>query len=251
MNLNVIGLLGQAGVGKDTIAEMIAPTHPVDLGGFGWTNVRDLLAPTDESSRRALCWHAAQIALADPIKEIARRVFDFSIDQLWGPSTSRNQPDKRYPRSRDGKIDYLTAREALQTLGTEWARDRYADTWIDLGLRRARELLTTQRIRRPDNAHTFAASWIVDRCDLVVISDIRFVNEVRAIREAGGQVWKIERPSSNGTLSGNAAAHRSETEQQEAAAEIDTLVTHRILNDGTIDDLRVLVAGLLHGARAA
>jgi hypothetical protein len=45
----------------------------------------------------------------------------------------------------------------------------------------------------------------------VVISDVRFKNEVDAIFKAGGSVWRIERPGAG--LQGVAAKHVSETEQ--------------------------------------
>lgn len=65
----IIGLLGQANSGKDTVADFLVRDH-----GF------------------------VKVALADPLKRIARDVFDFSDKQLWGSSQFRNEPDKRYPR---------------------------------------------------------------------------------------------------------------------------------------------------------
>ena len=46
----------------------------------------------------------------------------------------------------------------------------------------------------------------------VVFSDVRFINEVDAIRAAGGMVWKIERPEAG--LAGTAGQHASEKEQE-------------------------------------
>jgi len=65
----IIGVAGLAGSGKDTVAD-----HLVEYHGF------------------------VKVALADPLKRICREVFDFSEEQLWGPSEKRNEPDKRYPR---------------------------------------------------------------------------------------------------------------------------------------------------------
>ena len=128
MNGLILGLLGNAGCGKDTVANMI-------------------------------CSHtgATLIALANPLKEICRTVFDFSHEQLCGPSEKRNAPDPRYTRA-DGK--QLTTRYALQKLGTEWGRDCYPDVWIDLGIRNAKKLFL-QPVPAP----------------LVVITDVRFINE--------------------------------------------------------------------------
>lgn len=76
----------------------------------------------------------------------------------------------------------------------------------------------------------------------VVVTDCRFPNEAAAVLEAGGALWKIERPGYTGD------GHASETL-------IDHLPeTLTILNDSTVDDLRrsVLVAleltkGLMRG----
>jgi len=276
--MRIIGLLGNAGVGKDTIAEMLAPVHFVDLDG--WRDIR-------ASKKPALRERAVQIALADPLKETCKRIYDFTLEQLWGPSEKRNAPDKRYPRtwldhvrrSRNGSEDQffpapydvppaqrtppekilcsrcgedisaetcsdcLTPREALQQLGTEWGRRMWPDTWIAFGLRRARRLLEEERIAQPAHALTFKPNYVIERCSLVAISDIRFVNEVKAIRALGGEVWKVVRPSLD--TSGNMYTHASESEQQKAAAEIDELITQTVVNDGTVTDLQAKVESTL------
>jgi len=69
------------------------------------------------------------------------------------------------------ELGYRSMRYAMQTLGTEWGRDLMApDIWIEAAMDRAR---------------------LFSR---VVISDVRFPNEVAAIRSRGGRVFWIERP---------------------------------------------------------
>jgi len=136
----IIGISGLAGTGKDTIADLLVKNH-----GF------------------------AKIALADPLKRICRDVFDFTYDQLWGPSENRNKPDERYQRKhvfesdrayvclccgwdrgrqiRDGRPVpecCLTPRYALQQLGTEWGRNCYDPVWVEYAVRVANELLEDQ-----------------------------------------------------------------------------------------------------------
>jgi hypothetical protein len=282
----IIGLLGNAGCGKDTIAELISPAHLVALDG--WKNVRALIdAATPKRlahvEREPLRARAVQIALADPLKEYALDVYDFSVSQLWGPSDERNTPDRRYPRegvhvfAREDSvfkfappeelpgskckrckieykpeveaakcIDYLTPREALQQLGTEWGRRCYDDTWINYGLRRAQNLLANKRIGRPAEAHTFQASWVIEKTELVVISDIRFVNEVKLLHQIGAEVWKITRPGLK--TNGAVYQHLSESEQKDREAEIAPMVTAEIANDGTFDELRAKVSAALKEA---
>jgi hypothetical protein len=163
---------------------------------------------------------AKQMSFADPLKEFCAHVFDWDRETLWGPSELRNKPDPRYGN--------LTPRHALQTLGTNWGRELYQNVWVDLGIRRAQKFLS-ERPTRP------SASM---RQLCVVFADCRFVNEARAIREAGGQVWRIVRPGAG--LSGVAGAHPSEMEQESLA--MDQLVTTVIVNSGSFEDLRAQVS---------
>src|SRR5689334_14415060 len=131
----IIGLSGLAGSGKDFVANLLVDQH-----------------------------NFVKIALADPLKRICQEVFDFSDEQLWGPSEERNKPDKRYftGKIKDTIVDYedvrillllengfepsheeimnackiyLTPRFALQSLGTEWGRNCYPEVWTDYTLR--------------------------------------------------------------------------------------------------------------------
>jgi hypothetical protein len=67
----IIGITGKAGAGKDTAADVL-----VERFNF------------------------VKVALADPLKRICKDAFDFSDEQLWGPSEKRNEPDTRYLRPR-------------------------------------------------------------------------------------------------------------------------------------------------------
>jgi hypothetical protein len=251
----IIGLCGQAGSGKDAVADAMVRNH-----GF------------------------VKVALADPLKRICREVYDFTDDQLWGPSAARNAPDKRYLRKpasveeqytyagrvtlMDGTIleggtrithrienpdEYLTPRYALQKLGTEWGRDCYPNTWVDLALRTAQALLSEDPIIRP----TYSAQRGLDYTDIdaagrrpgnggrvrgVVISDVRFRNEVDALRASNSRVVRVTRKGAQG-LAGAQGQHVSETEQ---LAIPDALFDSHFLNAGDgLDRLAMATAGLV------
>lgn len=176
----IIGITGHAGAGKDTAADILAT----------WLD-------------------AQKLALADPLKRFCREVYDFTEEQLWGPSAKRNEPDPRYRRV-DGSC--LTPREALQTLGTEWGRRCYEDTWIDLGVRRAQEIAVARH---------------------AIITDVRFPNEFIKIRCAGGLLLRIRRPGCGGAV--GLAGHASEAAQDDIP---DATFDAVILNEGTLGDLQ-------------
>lgn len=223
----IIGVCGQAGSGKDTAADFLVKNH-----GF------------------------VKVAFADPMKRICRDVFDFTDEQLWGPSEHRNAPDMRYERYRAESINeaiardidqqvlglkdrgprFLTPRYALQQLGSEWGRDCFKDAWVQYALRVAKQILSDPYIMYT------AKEGIVERVEQlpqgewersdapkgkiagVVISDVRFRNEVEAIQAAGGKVYRMMRGQG---LEGAAGQHGSETEQ--ASLPLSTF-------DGVIDN---------------
>lgn len=238
----VVGLLGQAGSGKDTVASFILDV----VEGEG-------------------------IALADPMKDFAEAVFRFSHDQLRGASAFRNAADNRYgiydghnppllrlkardrferlakdwligilPSQADFDACYsnllnwfetairqptITPRFVLQTLGTEFGRSVSEDIWIDCGLKRAHQALTEGK-------------W-------AVIKDIRFLNEARKLRQLGCEVWRINRPNLDNKAvdSAGVSGHASESEQK--SPEMDSLVSKELLNSGTLDDLYANVSTLI------
>lgn len=67
MRLPLILLCGRAGSGKDTVSGIMASEY-----------------------------RAASVAQADPMKRFCHDVFQFTEDQLWGPSELRDTPDDRY-----------------------------------------------------------------------------------------------------------------------------------------------------------
>lgn len=254
----IIGLVGAAGSGKDTVAARLVPEHLVTMGG-----VRvDIRKRLNKSTPRPFLPNGVQIALADPMKVFLLSLFDFTIEQLWGDSHLRNAPDKRYPRlhafhetrefdydigfltkpvcTRCGEecsthyssrirhkqwigpcTDYLTPREALQTLGTEWGRARYRDLWIINTLREAHFLSKTHSD--------------------VVISDVRHINEMEAIKREGGVLVWVRRAEQDSKF----ALHESETESNSQGAQ-KALETAIILeNTGSVEDLRERMRDLI------
>lgn len=107
---------------------------------------------------------------ADPIKNVMR-VLGLTPDEVDG--ANKEEPCMIL----GGK----TPRFAMQTLGTEWGREIIdQDVWVNVW---RHELHTLLHKTRPYE-------------DIVVVTDdVRFPNEVRAIRDVGGAVVWLERPS--------------------------------------------------------
>ncbi len=228
----ILGISGKAGAGKDCLADILVVRYGL-----------------------------VKVALADPMKRFCKEVFDFSDDQLWGQSKKRGAPDWRYLKhpayvspvtatSPDGEVakgiaytpdEYLTPRFALQELGTQWGRSCFKDVWIAYALRVAGSLAF--------GFHAYDQGVGLCRRPTplsrgTVIPDIRFANELHAIKAAGGKIVRLKRATAG--LSGTAGQHASEAEQDTLSdSEFDAVFD----NDGTIDDLAAFAARFMEESK--
>lgn len=106
----------------------------------------------------------AKLSFADPLKAIIMELFDMSHEQLYGDL--KEVVDKRYAQ---------TPRWLLQYIGTNVFRKLHENIWVNAGIRQCEKTLANQNVAG------------------IVISDVRFQNEFSAIKEAGGQLWKVLR----------------------------------------------------------
>jgi len=134
-----------------------------------------------------------QFAFANPLKDMLTSVFG----------------DLFYDGDREKPIEWLgkSPRQLMQTIGTEWGRQCvHPDLWVLLA---HQEWLTCQR----------------GLSNGMVISDVRFDNEARWIKEQGGTLIEIRRQ------------HTETVEAHVSEAGITVSADHVIHNDGTLDDL--------------
>jgi hypothetical protein len=129
-------------------------------------------------------------AFADRLKLSAARCFkpDATLEEALEWANRIKQDEFTIEVWYGGTDDYevVTGREFLQHYGTEAHREVFADDfWIEAV------------IPNP-NALAFGREDLVDG-DILVITDVRFPNEAEAIRDAGGEVWKIYRPEAENT----------------------------------------------------
>lgn len=100
-------------------------------------------------------------AFATPLKSFCQQLFLLSDDQLWG--NLRDIVDDRYGH---------TPRQLLQKFGTDFIRDCISPNfWVDR-----------------------FSTWYKAQSGSVVVSDVRFQNEVATIQQLGGRVYLVERP---------------------------------------------------------
>jgi hypothetical protein len=189
----ILGINGKAMAGKDTFGKMLAESLHAQTG-----NVYTLMA------------------FAKSLKEKVQKDFDLSWDQLWGEQ--KEVVDKRYMKPREvewndnGTIKeerlepYWTSREILQEYGT-FFRSIDSDFWV-------KELFKTIDDKEYEN---------------VIITDVRFPNEMEIVSERGGLNIAVLRDAAGSKIN---AEHISETALDNYSADI------KIVNNSSLEDLR-------------
>lgn len=146
-SMNVIGICGPMGGGKSTVGK--------HLESLGYT----------------------RIPMSTVLKDMLRALGLDELD-LNGPPSHRQQPNSLLC----GK----SPRYAMQSLGTEWARDMIGgDLWVNAIQARIIAHQTKCATRRRKSG---------EPCRGVVIDDIRFPNEWAMMERLGGSLWRIRRP---------------------------------------------------------
>lgn len=222
MDFTVLGLLGPAGSGKDVVADWFAEKGLV------------------------------KIAFADPMKRFAQRSFGLTTEQLWGPTSARNQefdvdeawwfevighlgdasqeiigkvlqPGTRtagYLKLHDWVTELrknyrerISTRVILQTLGTEWGRAIDDKMWVRYGYECINEI---KQGRGYTQVGGLMDNELFHESSGAIIPDHRFINEVEASQnEYGSYVMRVRRlalEKKDETV--GVAGHKSEAEQK-------------------------------------
>ena len=150
------------------------------------------------------------MAYADELKKMAQREFDLSWDQLWGDE--KEAKDERYIKF---KQEYWTGREIMQQLGGFY-RSIDNDFWV-------KKLFKLIDEKEYEN---------------VIITDVRYPNEVDPVVERKGLHIRIERPSADKI---HGSEHASETSLDESYK-----VDFNVINQWTIEELRKTATELVN-----
>jgi len=124
---------------------------------------------------------------ADSLKEICVVLFNIPPECVYGNDEQKNQIQEHLRWENmpgmEKTIGPMTAREFMQFFGTDIMRKIYEPIWVENCFKRIKE----------------------DKPEIAVISDCRFMNEVKAVQDAGGKVIRL-------TRSPFASSHSSEND---------------------------------------
>ena len=137
----------------------------VGLAGSGKDTTGDFLVNNYDN------WE--KMSFANHLKDVVSLLFGFDRKMLAGETPEdraiREQPDKFWSEKM-GKD--FTPRFALQFLGTNLLRNQlHQNIWVDC---------LEKKIMESDKN--------------IVITDVRFPNEIDMIKSIGGEIWRVERP---------------------------------------------------------
>ncbi len=210
--MRLIGLMGKSKSGKDTVGKF--------------------LVEHDQQG--------ATIAFADKLKEVCMDLFGFTHEDVYteeGKAKPTDLPVLKCPACQSitcqkvspfqaecttckalGEVKafqtFWTPRMVLQFIGTEGVRRVDENAWVKHAIKRADSMLASKKF--------------------IAITDCRFKSEMKAIKEAGGEIWRIRRPETDRNAAG-LAGHQSETEMDTIP---DSEFHYVINNDASLDVLK-------------
>lgn len=175
-----------------------------------------------------------QIGFADKVKQLAARALGLEggprdlIAMMDGAKLRRDLGGWTISVDKPsaGTFQIITGRNLQQNVGTEARILLGEDLWVDQVLPRTFGLGA--------EALQLELGFMYPDIDVLAITDLRFENEARRVRDVGGVVWEVTRPGAE-----------SDGHASEQALPRD-LVDWQIVNDGTLDDLRCRVEDAIH-----
>lgn len=192
----IISISGYAGSGKDSVGRIIQELTHEAPEGFP----KDLF----------YAWEIKK--WAGKLKTIASMLTGIPVEKF---------EDQEFKKTNLGPEWNMTVRDFLQRIGTDGLRTGlHENTWVNA------LMADYTGVYDIDTDRTTWPNWI--------ITDTRFPNEAKAVKEAGGITIRVERP---GVSAIN--AHPSETALD--SWEFDYV----IINDGSLEDLTSKVKQIL------
>lgn len=176
--MTLIGISGKVGSGKDTIGEIIQKLCLTNKG------------PQFEIKKFAgKLKQTASLLTGIPIEKFEDQEFKKTIlGSEWGKPTKQNPLNAIEPFKDITFVEMMSVRDLLQKLGTEAMRNGlHENVWVN----------------------ALFANYTEDK--QWVITDVRFPNEFKAIKEKGGIVIRVNRPGYGNSMKELAEAHPSET----------------------------------------
>ena len=265
--MRIIGITGQAGAGKDEIAGRLVQKHDYaqlsladpmkrfGLNVFGF-DVIQLWGPSSARNHFDPGFNACSIRVSQVTFEPGCSIGAVRrhCDPSWGDAAMRladygeefvngliEEPAAREEALRMlyfwfGSLGHhynqLSPRIMLQHLGTQWGREVCGENiWIDKLVDNAGRILDGE-------AYTREEEFTGEKCPPptgIVVSDVRFANELESVKSVSGKLIRVTRKSSDKKAKKlGIPGHESEAEQKTFT---DDQFAAVLANEGTLPEL--------------
>jgi len=197
--MKIIGISGRKQSGKNTVANFIngfvlksknmtqdyyidddgsLVVKTQDTGGSSGFGVFDVTRKDEnfiEYAERDLWPFIKVYHFADPLKDMAINLFNLNSEDVYGNDEQKNKKTdllwENMANNFDNKQGRMTNREFLEHFGTNVIRKINHNVWSDYSIKKI----------------------LKEQSELAIIPDVRFPNEVNAIKNAGGVVVRLTR----------------------------------------------------------
>jgi hypothetical protein len=252
----IIGVNGKIGSGKDTVGKIIQyltsecgnsnssrhRTYAEFLKRGGGSNLRNFdqhyVSDWEVKKFSGKLKTTASLLTGIPVEKFEDQEFKKSLlGDEWG--TIHTNPLNSIPVFEDVRfLHMMSVRELLQKLGTEAMRDGlHENVWVNALFADYRAEESWMHVQLSEKPELVYPNWI--------ITDMRFPNEMEAVKERRGLTIRVIRQTKeqalklaavrlgklNATMQDIINVHPSETALDDAKFD------YEIINDGTIEDL--------------
>ena len=127
-----------------------------------------------EYAERELWPYVKIYHFADPLKELSIALFGLNHKQVYGTNEDKNTViniDWKDVPFNENKSGLMTSREFLQYFGTTIVRKIYPQAWVNATIN----------------------SILAEKPEVAIIPDVRFPNEISAIKENNGIILRLTR----------------------------------------------------------
>jgi hypothetical protein len=244
MKTNLIGISGKIGSGKDTVGSILQylSSEEYSNGNYSYAS---FLVDKDSSYQIK--------KFADKLKEIVCLLIGCTREQLedrefkerplgkdWISHWYKDNKGKKFltqtalgalnhPDAATTGQDMLTPRTLMQLLGTEAGREIiHPNIWVNALFADYEKVMRTNA--NEDHELFNMPNWI--------ITDVRFPNEVLAVKNRGGIVIRVNRPLEKLSNSKLPKLKQTSITQHDSETALDNYYfQYFIENDGSIEDL--------------
>lgn len=227
--MKIIGISGRKQSGKNTVANfinghilkqrnminefvidengmlIISTQDSSGNSGFGIFDVTRKDDTFIEYAERNLWPYVKVYHFADPLKELSINLFGLKAEEIYGNDIQKNQSTdilwENMPENITNKTGNITNREFLEHFGTCIIRKIKTNAWSEY---------TINKI-------------IKEQSEIAIIPDVRFPNEIEAIKKHGGKIIRLTRN-----------IHNSNAEAEIALDNVDENVFDLVIDNSNV-----------------